>query len=49
MQTEEVAKGRECQAMGVAIDAFNDLDNVLIEEADQKRSDNDTNTVEHVL
>ena len=35
--------------MGVAIDAFNDLYDVLIEEVDQKSNDNDIKTVEHEL
>ena len=53
MQMEEdakkITKGRECHAMGVAIDAFNDLDDVLMEEADQKSNGSDIKTVEHVL
>ena len=35
--------------MEVAIDAFNDLDDVLIEKADQKSNNNDIKTVKHVL
>ena len=46
---KKITKGRECHAMGVAIDAFNDLDDVLIEEADQKSNNNNIKHFEHVL